>query len=207
MTIKRKMVSLFPTHAAGKYSATSYLVKLVEKDRLMGKMRSVLSRSYKFNLSHKGKPRHLVFRIIKMKWLKNDVRQYLFCALLSVITICALFANFVFVENLRRSSIVNIAILGAYALVYTFLLPVCIERRKEAILRLLLLEVGAGLFYIFTGAIIANNVNPDLLSERTLFSFILECKYSCMCPILLAEAMFFFALYLKSVKRAQKSRT
>lgn len=155
----------------------------------------------------KEKLRHLVSRIIKMKWLKNDVRQYLYCALLCIITICALFVNFVFVENLRIRNIINIAILGVYALVYTFLFPVCIKRRNEAILRLLLLEFGAGLFYIFTGAIIANNVNPELLSERTLFSFILEYKYSFMCPILLAEAIFYFSLYLKSAKRAQKSRT
>lgn len=142
-----------------------------------------------------------------MKWLKNDVRQYLFCALLSVIAICAMFANFVFVGTLRSSGIITIAILGTYALVYTFLLSVCVERRKEAILRLLLWEVGVGLLYILTGVTIADNVNPDLLSGRTLFSFIVEYKYSGMCPILLAEGMFFFALYLKSAKRMHKSRT
>lgn len=63
-TLAGAAVSAFytsPTHAAGKYSATSYMVKLVEKDRLTGKIRSVLSRSYKFNLSHKGKTKTFSF--------------------------------------------------------------------------------------------------------------------------------------------------
>lgn len=130
----------------------------------------------------------------------NEARQHLYYSLFCVITICALFASFMFISDASGRTMANLLIVGLFALVYMLFFPLCRERRQN-FSYLTWIEWGSVFaLLLIVEPVITDNLSSNFILKSNILFFMMNSKAAFMCPILLIEAIVYFVIYIRRQK-------